>query len=124
MQTSQKLFNDITNYEKELQTKNEYESKERLTPLNEKVSGHFIFNLTRRTISRKFKSNFDGIIKNLDLRPKDLRESSIKNRKINWIYVKSKAKESKHKFQISNKNKSMSDEELNQGKKTRRSRKK
>ena len=77
LQIFQELFDDITNYEKELQTKNEYESKERLTPLNEKVSGHFIFNLTRRTILRKFKSNFDGIVKNLDLRPKYLRESSI-----------------------------------------------
>ena len=96
---------------------NEYKIKERLTPLNEKVSGHFIFNLTRRTISRKFKNNFDGIVKNLDLRPKDLRESSFKNRKTNRIYVQSKAKESKHKFQISNKNKSMSDEELNHGRK-------
>ena len=63
LQISQELFDDITKYEKELQTKYEYESKERLTPLNEKVSGHFIFNLTRRTISRKLKSNFEGIIK-------------------------------------------------------------
>ena len=124
LQISQELFDDITNYEKELLTKNEYEIKERLAPLNEKVSEHFIFNLTRRTISRKFKSNFDGIVKNLDLRIKDLRESSIKSRKTSWIYVQSKAKESKHKFQISNKNRSMSDEELNQGKKTRRSRRK
>ena len=124
LQISQELFDEITNYEKELKTKNEYEIKERLTPLNEKVSGHFIFNLTRRTISRKFKSNFDGIVKNFDLRPKDLKETSIKNRKTNWIYVQSKAKESKNKFQISNENRSMSDEELNQGKKTRRSKKK
>ena len=63
-------------------------------------------------------------MKNFDLRPKDLRETSIKNRKTNWIYVQSKAKESKNKFQISNENRSMSDEELNQGKKTRRSKKK
>ena len=47
LQISQELFDDITNYEKELKTKNEYEIKERLTPLNEKVSGHFIFNLAR-----------------------------------------------------------------------------
>ena len=63
LQISQELFDDITNYEKELKTKYEYEIKERLTPLNEKVSVHFIFNLTSRTISRKLKSNFDGIVK-------------------------------------------------------------
>ena len=90
------------NYEKELKTKNQYEIKERLTPLNEKVSGHFIFNLTRRTISRKFKSNFDGIVKNLDLRPKDLRKSSIKNRKI-IEFICSPKQKSKHKSQITNK---------------------
>ena len=76
LQISREIFEDITNYEKELQTKNEYEIKERLTLLKEKLSGHFRLNLTRRTISRKFKNNFDGIVKKLKFETKRFKRIS------------------------------------------------
>ena len=45
----------------------------RTTPDEASISGYFIFEECRETISRKFQSKFKGALKNFKLKPKDLR---------------------------------------------------
>ena len=44
---------------------------------SESITGHFIFHMSVRTIERRFESSFNGILKNIKVRPKDIRIASV-----------------------------------------------
>ena len=43
------------------------------------MTGHFVFDLTRSKLQKKFSRKFKKLIPGLKLRPKDIRMSSISN---------------------------------------------
>ena len=64
-----------------------YNKTIRQTTKSEQVAGHFMFADSESSILKKFKNNFGGILDNFNLRPKDLREASFKekDRELNLI---------------------------------------
>ena len=80
IQLSKTLFNEIMDFKKVLIKKEVYNKTIRQTTKSEQVAGHFMFADSESTILKKFKSNFGGILDNFNLRPKDLREASFKEK--------------------------------------------
>ena len=56
-----------------------YEVRSYTTPTGKTITGHFVFDLTRSKLQRKFSRKFAKLIPGLKLRPKDIRMSSISN---------------------------------------------
>ena len=96
---SQELYNEIKQYEKQIKEMKKYFKSIRTTPDEASISGYFIFEECRETISRKFQSKFKGALKNFKLKPKDLRIASILKRSSKYLpdesEVESKSKERK-----------------------------
>ena len=74
---SQELYNEIKQYEKQIKEMKKYFKSIRTTPDEASISGYFIFEECRETISRKFQSKFKAALKNFKLKLKDLRIASI-----------------------------------------------
>ena len=56
---------------------NTYKEKTFITPTGKSIKVHFVFDLTRLIIRKKFSRKFAKIIPGLKSRPKDIRMSSI-----------------------------------------------
>ena len=78
VQISQSLYKEIKDYEECLIKKGVNDKTLRQTTKNEQVLGHFMFADSKSTILKKFKRSFGGTLENFNIRPKDLREISLK----------------------------------------------
>jgi hypothetical protein len=88
---SKLLFEEIMNHKKELTAGGRYISTTRLTTRGERITGHFIFEFTKDTLSKRFVNGFGGILTDIKLRPKDLRISSISDRNTHGSLIEAAA---------------------------------
>ena len=56
-----------------------YKERTFITPTAKSIKGHFVFDLTRSILQKKFSRKFKKLIPGLKSRPKDIRMSSISN---------------------------------------------
>ena len=64
-----------------------YHERSLTTPTGKALTGHFVFDLTRSKLQKKFSKKFKKLIPGLKLRPKDIRMSPILNKmRDHWIY--------------------------------------
>ena len=57
-----------------------YQIRSFQVPTGKTISGHFVFDLTRSKLQKKFSSLFAKLIPDMKSRPKDIRMSSISNK--------------------------------------------
>ena len=80
IEISKDLYEEIKNYENELILKEKYDETIRQATQSEEVVGHFMYTDSESAIIKKFKRNFGGILNKFNLRPKDIRELSLKEK--------------------------------------------
>ena len=80
IEISQALYDEIKNYENELIMKEKYDKTIRKTTESEEVAGHFMYTDSESAIIKKFRRNFGGILSKFNLRPKIIRELSLKEK--------------------------------------------
>ena len=56
-----------------------YQIRSFTTPTGKTITGHFVFDLTRSKLQKKFSRKFAKLIPDMKSRPKDFRMSSISN---------------------------------------------
>ena len=56
-----------------------YQIRSFTTPTGKAITDHFVFDLTRSKLQKKFSRKFAKLIPNMKSRPKDIRMSSISN---------------------------------------------
>ena len=65
---------------KEMKVNNRtYQIRSFTTPTGKTITGHFVFDLTRSKLQKKFSRKFAKLIPDMKSRPKDIRMSSISN---------------------------------------------
>ena len=70
-----------------------YHERSLTTSTGKTLIEHFVFELTRSKLQKKFSGNFKKFTPGLKLRPKDIRMSSISNEvREHWIYRASSLK--------------------------------
>ena len=80
IEISKDLYEEIKNYENELILKEKYDETIRQATQSEEVVGHYMYTDSESAIIKKFKRNFGGILSKFNLRPKDIRELSLKEK--------------------------------------------
>ena len=110
---SQELYNEIKQYEKQIKEMKKYFKSIRTTPDEASISGYFIFEECRGTISRKFRSKFKGALKNFKLKPKDLRIASILKRSSKYLPDESEVESKSKERKVNKKQRVSSDKEQN-----------
>ena len=76
---SEELYAQVMNF-KEMKVNNgTYQIRSFTTPTGKTISGHFVFDLTRSKLQKKFSRKFAKLIPDMKSRPKDIRMSSISN---------------------------------------------
>jgi hypothetical protein len=70
------LYDEIMEHKHSLIVADKYHEATRYTTRNDSISGHFLFDVNKTSLGRKFANRFDGVI-DIKIRPKDLRISSI-----------------------------------------------
>ena len=101
---SQELYEEIIEYKNRLCASNKYHKTTRDTPRDKHDYGYFMFSNTKGSITKKFYSKFKGILKNFDLKPKDLREASINSMPLKSLVIKTQKKDIKKSVKASKKN--------------------
>ena len=76
---SDELYNQVMEFKEHKISNNTYKEKTFITPTGKSIKGHFVFDLTRSKLQKKFSKKFAKIIPGLKSRPKDTRMSSISN---------------------------------------------
>ena len=76
----QEQYDEIKQYENELINEKKYFKSIRSTAYEVSISGHFMVEDQKESISRKFKSKFKGILSKINLRHKDIRRTPIKHK--------------------------------------------
>ena len=76
---SDELYNQVMEFKEHKISNNTYKEKTFITPTGKSIKGHFVFDLTRSKLQKKFSRKFAKIIPGLKSRPKDIRMSSISN---------------------------------------------
>ena len=80
IEISRALYDEIKNYENELIMKEKYDNTIRKTTESEEVAGYFMYTDSESTIIKKFRRNFWGILSKFNMRPKIIRELSLKEK--------------------------------------------
>ena len=76
---SEELYTQVMNF-KEMKVNNRtYQIRSFTTPTGKTITGHFVFDLTRSKLQKKFSRKFAKLIPDMKSRPKDIRMSSISN---------------------------------------------
>ena len=101
---SQELYEEIIEYKNRLSVSNKYHKSTRDTPRDKFDYGYFMFSNTKGSITKKFYSNFKGILKNFDLKSKDLREASINSMPLKSLVIKTQKKDIKKNVKANKKN--------------------
>ena len=73
------LYNQVMEFKEHKISNNTYKEKTFVTPTGKSIKGHFVLDLTRSILQKKFSRKFAKIIPGLKSRPKDIRMSSISN---------------------------------------------
>ena len=76
---SDELYNQVMEFKEHNISNNTYKEKTFITPTGKSIKGHFVFDLTRSKLQKKFPRKFAKLIPGLKSRPKDIRMSSISN---------------------------------------------
>ena len=101
---SQELYEEIIEYKNRLCASNKYHKSTRNTPRDKHDYGYFMFSNTKGSITKKFHSKSKGILKNFDLKPKDLREASINSMPLKSLVIKTQKKDIKKSVEANKKN--------------------
>ena len=80
IEISQALYDEIKNYENKLIMKEKYDKTIRKTTESEEVDGHFMYTDSESVIIKKIRKNFGGTLSKFNLRPKFIRELSLKEK--------------------------------------------
>ena len=76
---SNDLYEQVMGFKEMKISQNTYNEKTFITPTGKSIKGHFVFDLTRSKLQKKFSRKFAKLIPGLKSRPKDIRMSSISN---------------------------------------------
>ena len=76
---SNDLYDKVMEYKEMKISQGTYKEKIFITPTGKSIKGHFVFDLTRSKLQKKFSRKFAKLIPGLKSRPKDIRMSSISN---------------------------------------------
>ena len=76
---SNDLYDRVMEYKELKISQGTYKEKTFITPTGKSIKGHFVFDLTRSILQKKFSRKFGKLIPGLKSRPKDIRMSSISN---------------------------------------------
>ena len=117
---SQELYDEIIDYKNELTATNKYHTSTRDTPRDQTDYGHFMFCDSKGSITKKFNCKFKGVLKNFDLRPKDIREASINSMPLNSLAIDTKKNEERKTVKINKKSSKGSNNQDSQTRKSKR----
>ena len=76
---SDELYDQVMEFKEHKISNGTYIEKVFITPTGKSIKGHFVFDLTRSMLQKKFSRKFAKLIPGLKSRPKDIRMSSISN---------------------------------------------
>ena len=76
---SNDLYEQVMEFKEMKINKNTYNEQTFITPAGKSIKGHFVFDLTRSKLQKKFSRKFAKLILGLKSRPIDIRMSSISN---------------------------------------------
>ena len=76
---SDELYDQVMEFKEHKISNGTYNEKVFITPTGKSIKGHFVFDLTRSMLQKKFSRKFAKLIPGLKSRPKDIRMSSISN---------------------------------------------
>ena len=76
---SNDLYDKVMEYKEMKISQGTYKEKIFITPTGKSIKGHFVFDLTRSILQKKFSRKFAKLVPGLKSRPKDIRMSSISN---------------------------------------------
>ena len=76
---SEELYNQVMMFKNMKVNNGKYEERSYTTPTGKLITGHFVFDLTRSKLQKKFSRKYAKLITGLKSRPKDIRMSSISN---------------------------------------------
>ena len=76
---SDELYDQVMEFKEHKINNGTYIEKVFITPTGKSIKGHFVFDLTRSMLQKKFSRKFAKLIPGLKSRPKDIRMSSISN---------------------------------------------
>jgi len=71
------LYDEIMDYKEMKRAKGKLKYDERKISGGTILSGHFIIDIKPRALRKRFNNNFGGVLDTFNMRPKDLRMSSI-----------------------------------------------
>ena len=77
---SDELYDQVMEFKEHKISNGTYNEKVFITPTGKSTKGHFVFDLTRSMLQKKFSRKFAKLIPGLKSRPKDIRMSSISNK--------------------------------------------
>ena len=73
------LYDQVIDFKNFKIENGKYHERSLTTSTGKTLTGHFVFDLTRSKLQKKFSRKFKKLIPGLKLRPKDIRMSSISN---------------------------------------------
>ena len=76
---SDELYDQVMKFKEHKISNGTYNEKIFITPTGKSIKGHFVFDLTRSMLQKKFSRKFAKLIPGLKSRPKGIRMSSISN---------------------------------------------
>ena len=76
---SDELYDQVMEFKEHKISNGTYIEKVFITPTGKSIKDHFVFDLTRSMLQKKFSRKFAKLITGLKSRPKDIRMSSISN---------------------------------------------
>ena len=76
---SDELYNQVMEFKEFKLNHDKYKERSFTTPTGRVIEGHFVFDLTRSKLQKRFSRKFSKLIPDLKSRPKDVRMSSISN---------------------------------------------
>ena len=76
---SEELYAQVMNFKEMKVSNGTYQIRSFTTPTGKTITGHFVFDLTRSKLQKKFSRKFAKLIPDMKSRPKDIRMSSISN---------------------------------------------
>ena len=80
IEISKDLYEENKELWKWVDIERKYDETIRQATQSEEVVGHFMYTYSESAIIKKFKRNFGGILNKFNLRPKDIRELSLKEK--------------------------------------------
>jgi integrase len=76
---SDDLYEQVMEFRDYKMREGTYEVKTKTTPTRNEITGHFVFDVTRSTLQKKFSRKFKKLIPGFNPRAKDVRMSSLSN---------------------------------------------